>query len=96
MSEANGDAARQQRAVSLAELEPGRSARIVDIEGGREMRRRCLALGLRPGTEIAISQSRRHGVVIGSDNTRVALGEGMAERVRVEPLLPGSPEVGGQ
>lgn len=94
MSEANGDGGRTQRALPLAELEPGRPARIVGIEGGRDLRRRCLALGLRPGAEIAISQSRRHGVVIGSDNTRVALGEGMAERLLVEPLASRSIEVG--
>lgn len=86
MGPVSEDAARELGVVRLAELEPGLPARIVRIEGGRSMRRRCLALGLRPGAEISISQSRRHGVVIGADNTRVALGEGMAERLWVEPL----------
>ncbi len=70
--------------MTLAELDPGIPARIVSILGGQGMRRRCLALGLRPGTEVSISQSRRHGVVVGQDNTRVALGDGMAAHLLVE------------
>ena len=80
------ETAKDQGLVPLADLEPGARARIVSITGGHTMRRRCLALGLRPGAEIAISQSRRHGVVIGADNTRVALGEGMAGRLLVKRM----------
>ena len=72
--------------VRLADLQPGVPAVIVRIVGGHDIRRRCLALGLRPGAQISISQSRRHGVVVGSDNTRVALGEGMAERLLVKRM----------
>jgi ferrous iron transport protein A len=72
--------------IRLADLEPGEPALIVRIAGGHDIRRRCLALGLRPGAQISISQSRRHGVVVGSDNTRVALGEGMAERLLVKQM----------
>ncbi len=86
MVHAGGDRTSQPRLVRLADLQPGVPARLVKIAGSHDMRRRCLALGLRPGAEISVSQSRRHGVVIGSDNTRVALGEGMAERLLVVPL----------
>jgi ferrous iron transport protein A len=82
----SGEAAKEPGLIPLADLEPGARARIVRISGGLDMRRRCLALGLRPGAEISISQSRRHGVVVGADNTRVALGEGMAGRLLVERM----------
>jgi len=83
-SEEAGRPARQQGSMPLAELAPGVPARIVSIGGGPGMRRRCLALGLRPGAEISVGQTRRRGVVVGADNTRVALGEGMAANLMVE------------
>ena len=70
----------------LIDLEAGARARVVGITGGRILARRLLALGIRPGVELEVLFRRGHGVVVSCASTRVAIGGGMAERVRVTPL----------
>ncbi len=74
------------RLTSLAELDGGVRARIVEIRAGNRMTRRCLALGLRVGAELTVSHKRGRGVLVASDGNRVALGADMAERLLVERL----------
>ncbi len=73
-----------QQRTSLAELSLGESARIVEIGAGSRVVRRCLALGLRVGTELIVSHRRGRGVVVASNGNRVALGGDMAALVLVE------------
>ncbi len=74
------------RPTSLAELDTGVRARIVEINAGSPMARRCLALGLRVGTEVTVSHRRGRGVVVASNGNRVALGGDMAARLLVERI----------
>lgn len=76
------------KSASLAELPLGAYARITAIEGGRDMTRRLLALGLRPGSEIRVEHHRGRGRVLAVGPTRVALGGGMVEKLQVEVLDP--------
>ena len=71
---------------SLLELPIGRSARIVEIRGGRQLNRRLLALGLRVGSEVRVLHHRGRGVVLSAGGNRVALGSGVAEKLSVVPF----------
>jgi len=76
------------RSLILTELPTGATARVVSVDGGRDVRMRCLALGLRVGAEVTVSHSRGHGrgrgLVIACDGSRVALGPEMARHLVVE------------
>jgi len=72
--------------TSLLSLQNGRSGRIAAIDGGKPMIRRMLALGIRVGTVVNMLNHRGKSVVIQNAGTRVALGPGIAEKLRVEPL----------
>jgi ferrous iron transport protein A len=70
----------------LAHLPLGSRARIVEILGGRELKRRLLALGLRVGSEVRIEHHRGRGLVLSTGSTRVAIGGGIAEKLIVAGL----------
>jgi len=72
--------------MSVFDLPIGTPARIAEIEGGQQLTRRLLGLGLRVGSEVAVLHHRRRGVVLSAGSTRVALGGGVAEKLSVEPL----------
>jgi len=72
--------------TNLLKLENGRSGRIASIEGGKQMVRRMLSLGLRVGTVVNMLNHRGKSVVIQNKGNRVALGPGIAEKLLVEPL----------
>ncbi len=72
--------------ISLAQLPLGARARIVEVQGGREMTRRLLSLGLRIGSEVELLHHRGRGVVVANAGNRIALGGGVAEKVLTEPL----------
>ena len=71
---------------SLRTLPIGGRARIARIDGGRQLTRRLLGMGLRVGSEVAVLHHRGRGVVLASGDTRVALGGGIAGKLLVEPL----------
>jgi ferrous iron transport protein A len=71
----------------MTEIPVGQRARLVKIEGGRELTRRLLALGLGMNQEIEVLQHRGRGVVVARDGNRIALGGGIAEKLMAE-LLP--------
>lgn len=78
--------------LSLARIPAGARARILVIQGGRDLTRRLLGLGLRGGSVVDILQHRGRGVVLAVGDTRIALGGGIAEKLLAEPLTgDGSP-----
>ncbi|WP_234422180.1 FeoA family protein [Sedimenticola thiotaurini] len=71
---------------TLDHIPAGTRARIAQIQGGKLLTRRLLALGLRVGSEILVVQQRRRGVVVASAGCRVALGGTIAEKLLMQPL----------
>ncbi len=71
----------------MTEIPVGRRARLVKIEGGRELTRRLLGLGLSINDEVEVLQHRGRGVVVSRGGNRIALGGGVAEKLMAE-LLP--------
>ncbi|RNE93852.1 ferrous iron transport protein A [Marichromatium sp. AB32] len=69
--------------IPLSELQHDTPARIVEIQGGRHLTRRLLALGLRQGSQLSVVQRRGQGLVLATGGGRIAMGFGVAEKVRV-------------
>ncbi|MCO6411829.1 MAG: ferrous iron transport protein A [Thiogranum sp.] len=72
--------------LPLNETPVGTKVRLVAIDGGRQLVRRFLSLGLSLGAEVEVLHHRGRGVVIAKEGNRVALGGGMAEKLRGEVL----------
>ena len=71
---------------TLEDLKPGEGGRIAQIDGGHGMVGRLAALGIRPGRRITKLSSgfMRGPVTIEVDRAQMAIGFGMAKRIRVE------------
>ena len=72
--------------VTLHQMHPGQSGKVVEIQGGHGLINRLSALGIRPGKKITkiSSMLMRGPVTIQSGNARIAIGFGMANRIIVE------------
>ena len=74
--------------ISLVELAPGQKAKVRRMAGGRGIRARLSALGVRPGVLVTkVSTGLLNGpVVVQLPGGQVAVGQGMARRVMVERI----------
>lgn len=74
------------KSMPLIQFHQGDRVRIDTIEGGRDMTRRLLGLGIRVGSEVEVLHHRGRGLVVVSGANRIALGGGVAERLWAESL----------
>lgn len=76
----------QRRPSTLAQMDIGQKGTVTGILGGRGLIRRLDALGIRPGKKVAKVSSTffRGPVTLRVDNTQVAVGFGMANKIIVE------------
>ena len=70
----------------LCDIPAGKTVRLISIDGDRQLTRRLLSLGITIGSELEILHHRGHGVVIGQNGNRVALGRGIAEKLKAEKV----------
>lgn len=83
---AAGVAPAMERALTLADLEPGTQGRIVALTcAAPERLQQLTALGLVPGTLLRL-QRRRPTVVVEVDQTLLALERQVAAEIRLEPV----------
>ena len=69
----------------LTDAVTGASVRIEKFEGGGSFKEKLISMGLLPGKEIEILSARKNGpVVIRVNDTRLALGHGMAHKIFVK------------
>ncbi|MDD3553395.1 MAG: FeoA family protein [Deltaproteobacteria bacterium] len=69
----------------LSDVKNGAIATVKHIDSGCEMYRRILELGIFPGTRLKILQNVPEGPVIFEKNgSKMILGRGMAQKIRVE------------
>ena len=73
----------------LSSVPVGQKVRLISIQGGRKLTRRLLALGITQGNEFEVLHRRNGGVVVGKDGNRVALGAGVADKLKIEVLADG-------
>jgi len=67
----------------LYELQPGEWARIINIEGGQRFRQRLYLRGMKEGDTVRVVSSIRGPVVIEVNRSIIALGRGMARKIRI-------------
>lgn len=67
-------------------MRAGQTAVVIKFSGGHGLARRLQALGIRPGKKVTKvgSMFGRGPVTIRVDNTQIALGFGMADKIIVE------------
>ena len=72
--------------VPLPQLQSGQSGKVIDITGGYGVVQKLTALGIRPGQKISKQDSvfARGPVVVKVNNSEVAIGYGMAQKVLIE------------
>jgi len=77
---------KQGKQISVARMAAGQSGTVLQILGGYGLTRRLQALGVRPGKKLTkISSMFGHGpVTVRVDDTQIAIGFGMADKIIVE------------
>lgn len=73
---------------TLTQLQVGEFARVVSINGGRNMLQRLMSLGVSVRTEVEVLHHRGRGVVVGVNGNRVAIGGGVAEHILLQTVSP--------
>ncbi|MGZ8411029.1 MAG: FeoA family protein [Hyphomicrobium sp.] len=76
------------RAFPLAQAADGEQVEVVAIHGGSKIHRRLSDLGLAPGKRVMVVAGQPGGpILIAIGVSRVAVGFGMALKVRVVPVV---------
>lgn len=82
----------EMRGFPLAQAGDGEQVEIVAVDGGRNVHRRLSDLGLAPGQRVRIVAGQPGGpVLVAIGASRIAIGFGMALKVRVIPVVGGMP-----
>jgi ferrous iron transport protein A len=81
----------QNEQLTLAEMRTGQTGTVVGVLGGHGLIQRLDALGIRPGKKVS-STLCRGPVMLRVNNTKVAVGFGMARKiiVKVDKYLQGA------
>ena len=74
--------------MGLDKVGVNNNVKILEIEGGWGIRQRLTQMGIHIGDKVVIKQNGMFGgpILIGVNNSEIALGRGMASRVKVEVL----------
>ena len=75
-----------QQAFPLSMADEGKSFKIVLLNGGKSIGKRLSSLGLNINCELEIVNRQGASLVVGRDQTRFALGLGMARQIMVIPV----------
>jgi len=70
--------------TSLTTVTPGQEVTLIDIQGGRGLRSKLYSMGLIPGVKLTLMGNRGGPIMIAVNDTRLALGFGMARKIIVE------------
>jgi len=76
----------QNEQLTAVEMRTGQTGTVVEVLGGHGFIRRLYALGIRPGKKITkLSTTLFRGpVILRVDSAQVAVGYGMARKIRVQ------------
>ena len=76
--------------LSLSSAEVGKSYVLLSLTGGEGFREKISSMGLNSGVRLRIIANSGHGPVgLVVRNTRLGIGRGMAEKIRVREIAPG-------
>ena len=75
---------REEATFPLALAGRGRPVRLAGVDGGRSLTHRLTSMGLTPGAVVeVVSHSLGGPMIVAVNQTRIMLGRGMANRIRV-------------
>ncbi len=72
--------------MNLTQPEVGYRGEISRIDGGAELKKKLMSLGIRKGQPVQVLHQRHKGVVVMSNGSRVALGADVASRIHIQPV----------
>ncbi len=72
--------------MRLISVEEGKEVRVLDIDGGKGVKNRLAAIGIYPGGTLKVIKAPPGPVIVEVAGSRVALGKGMAGKIKVEVL----------
>lgn len=64
----------------------GAKGRVYDINGGRTVSKRLFEMGFNKGQEIEVIKNDIGPLVVGLNDSRVAVGRGMAHKILLNPV----------
>ena len=70
----------------LAMTAVGETVRLVHIDAGKKLKHRLTELGLTLGVDVTVIQHNGGPLLIAVRDSRVAIGQGMAHKMRVVPI----------
>ena len=74
--------------LPLVMISAGEDVQLVNVVGGRVLRKRLADLGLNPGMNLRVVQVGPQGpMILAVKGSRIALGRGMAQKVMVEFIV---------
>ena len=74
----------EEKIKLLSEIPAGQTVRFVNADTGQDLNSRLASMGLVPNVEIKVMNNSHPGpFVINVKNTRIALGRGMAGKIKV-------------
>ncbi len=75
----------KEQILPLSKVAPGEEVTLIFIAGGKGLRARLTDMGLNEGARLKILHSQIPGpCIILVDNTRLVLGQGMAQKILVK------------
>ncbi|ABI67989.1 putative Fe2+ transport protein [Syntrophomonas wolfei subsp. wolfei str. Goettingen G311] len=79
-------------AMTINDMKPGQSARILKLNRGLQAGRRLFEMGLVPGARVKLVSRHpfKGPLVLQIANTQIALGRKMANSVEIEIMVPGT------
>lgn len=75
--------------IPLTQAEPGERVVVVEHAGGEGLARRLTDMGLTTGKEVEVLTRETGPVVVSCGGSRLALGQGMCDKIMVQPLRHG-------
>ncbi len=70
--------------MPLTSVNPGQEVTLIDIQGGRGLRSKLYSMGLIPGVKLRLLGNRGGPIMVAVNDTRLALGFGMARKIIVK------------
>jgi len=76
----------ESQTFPLAMTAVGETVRLVHIDAGKKLKHRLTELGLTPGVKITVVQHNGGPLLVAVRDSRVAIGQGTAHKMRVTPI----------
>jgi ferrous iron transport protein A len=76
----------ESQTFSLAMTAVGETVCLVHIDAGKKLKHRLTELGLTPGVKVTVVQHNGGPLLVAVRDSRVAIGQGMAHKMRVTPI----------